>query len=164
MLTGNTAQQNQRALSGPLMGRQRSATSTENLFLNCSRVWVSKSCKLQWNFQMERKQFVTSEILTILHFDKPQQINNTRLLCGGGRKGGCTATEVNKLCTVTSSHFCSHLHCQAFLPLCQICSLFSMIKPQLFCSYSSQSCQPSTWSPQILKHLHSRASCSPVSH
>lgn len=104
------------------MCRQRSATSTENFFLNC-RVRVPKSCRLWWEFQTEIKQFVTSEILTILHFDKLHQINNIRLACGGGRKGGWDATEGNRLCTVTSSHFCSHLHCQALFPLCQICSL-----------------------------------------
>lgn len=40
-------------------------------------------------------------------------------MCGGGREGGCDAIEANELCTVTSSHFCSHLHCQALFPLCQ---------------------------------------------
>lgn len=134
MLAGNNTWLLRRALSGPLMCRQKSATSTENIIVNCSRIGVSKSRRLQCNFQTERKQFVTSEILTVLHFDKPRQTNKTRRVCGGGRKGGCVATEVKELCTVTSSHFCSHLHRQGLFPLCQICSLFSMRKPQLFCS------------------------------
>lgn len=74
---------------------------------------------------MERKPFVTTEILAILHFSKPRQINKIRLGCGGGRKGGYITTEVQNPCTVTSRQLCSHLHCQALFPLCQICSLFS---------------------------------------
>lgn len=124
-----------RALPGLLMHRQKSATSTEIFFLTCRRAWVSKSCRLQWNFQMERKQFVPSGILTILHFDKPHQTNKIRSVHGGGRKGGRGASEGKRsaqqaalmLLTPPSPSFSSFL-CLKPAHSC------SMIKPLLFCS------------------------------
>lgn len=126
-----------RALPGLLMHRQKSATSTEIFFLNCRRVWVSKSCRLQWNFQMERKQFVPSGILTILHFDKTHQINKIRSVHGGGRKGGWGASEG------TGLHIKQHSLLLTSITLFFLISLFksahscSMTKPLLFCSWSS---------------------------
>lgn len=113
-----------RALPGLSMRRQKSATSTEIFFLNLRRVRVSKSCRLQWNFQMEWKQFVPSGILTILHFDKPRQINKIRSVHGGGGKGGCGATEGNRSAqwaALAAAHTSIALF--SLVPLSQICTL-----------------------------------------
>lgn len=113
-----------RALPGLLMHRQKSATSTGIFFLiaeefeSLNPVGCSETSRWKGN-SLSLQEFLQSRILI-----KPRQINKIRSVHGGGRKGGCSATEGNRFAqqaALTAAHTSIALF--SLLPLSRICTL-----------------------------------------